>query len=54
MIHKAARPKKDYINPTLCMAPLSKKDAHKYSVTHWNKVTCKKCLRRKSVTTSDL
>jgi|SRR6185503_7908842 len=44
IIHKSISPKKDYCNPTLCIADLSSEDAHKLSNTKWDKVTCKKCL----------
>ena len=44
-MHKAVRPKKDYINPTLCRVRLKDEaSAHKNSVTRWDKVTCPHCL----------
>lgn len=44
IVHKAVRPKKDFINPTLCIAKLSEAEAHERSRTDWKKVTCRKCL----------
>lgn len=54
-IHKAVRPKKDYLNPTLCCTKFKDDDityynqnyAHQFSRIEWNKVTCKKCLALK-------
>lgn len=46
-IHKSARPKYDYINPTVCCAKMSEKDAHRLSRTKWESVTCKRCLKHR-------
>jgi len=46
-IHKAARPKYDYINPTLCCANIDERSAHVNSRTRWKNVTCPKCLRKR-------
>lgn len=56
VIHKAVRPKRDYINPTLCVEGWQRMQtglydgednlvAHKASRTSWAKVTCKACLK---------
>lgn len=44
-IHKAKRPMYQYVNPTVCGAPLNALDAHKLSRTRWKNVTCSECLR---------
>jgi len=44
-IHKAATPKKNYWNPTMCVANVTPKDAHEFSRVNWDKVTCKNCLK---------
>lgn len=47
-IHKAARPKYHYMNPTVCAnLNMSDEDAHKYSRTRWVNVTCPVCLRKR-------
>jgi len=58
IIHKSVRPKRYYCDPTLCGSFVyahenssdwsdSSKRAHKASRVRWNKVTCKRCLKRK-------
>jgi hypothetical protein len=47
-IHKAARPKYHFMNPTVCAnMNLSDADAHKYSRTRWTNVTCPDCLKKR-------
>jgi hypothetical protein len=53
VIHKAARPKEHYANPTLCIAPLEPKEAHASSRINWDRVTCKKCLRLRSLSRAE-
>lgn len=58
VIHKAVRPKGDYINPILCAYGWRRRQtgmydgennllAHKTSRTSWAAVTCKACLKLK-------
>lgn len=47
VIHKACSPKRNYANPTWCIARLSEQDAHKFSSVRWSYVTCRKCLLKR-------
>jgi hypothetical protein len=47
-IHKAARPKYHYMNPTVCSnLNMSDVDAQKHSRTRWTNVTCPECLKKR-------
>jgi hypothetical protein len=46
-IHKAFRPKHQFMNPTLCVANLSDQDSHRLSRIRWTNVTCPACLSKR-------
>lgn len=55
VVHKAIVPKQDYCDPTLCIAFAHARQiwwdismrAHKASRVRWDKVTCKRCLKKR-------
>lgn len=49
VIHKAVRPKRDYVNPTRCVAMLPDDVSHTQSVTRWANVTCRACLALRGI-----